>query len=489
VNSSKIQSYDPEKAVSAATSAATILNTGIAGKRFHFIGAGGIGMSGLAKLLLKNQAILTGSDQDATAFTERLCDLGADIRIGHNSENLDPRTDAVVISAAIKEENPELISARKRGFKVYRYAQMLGELMTSYDGIAISGTHGKSTTSGWLTTCIRQAGIDASFIVGADVAQLGGSSGAGGSKYFIAEACEYDRSFLNLKPKVSCILNIEADHLDYYHNEDEIIEAFGDFTSGTKKGGTVIVNGDDANSVRAVQNLAGDLICETFGLSENCNYRAENIEFVDGLAEFDVVYNGKSLGRTKLSLPGWHNIYNALAVVAAGTAAGIDGEKMVELLGGFTGIDRRLMFKAKVGDITVLDDYAHHPTEIRASLAAIRERYQPSRLWCIFQPHQYSRTRFLLDDFTESFKLADVTVVPEIYFVRDTEALKKEINSRILVERIRANGSEAVFIDGFGRICDYLKENVHSGDLVVTMGAGDIWKVADDYIQWLRRNC
>jgi len=174
--------------------------------------------------------------------------------------------------------------------------------------------------------------------------------------------------------------------------------------------------------------------------------------------------------------------------VAVAVNAGLPPQQILQLLPDFTGVDRRLMFKDRLGQIAVLDDYAHHPTEIRASLQAIRQRYQPGRIWCIFQPHQYSRTRFLLDDFSESFKLADVTIVPEIYFVRDSQAAKKEVNSQILVERMRANGTEAVFIDSFGAICDYLKKNVMPGDLVVTMGAGDIWKVADEYIQWLRRN-
>jgi UDP-N-acetylmuramate--alanine ligase len=209
----------------------------------------------------------------------------------------------------------------------------------------------------------------------------------------------------------------------------------------------------------------------------------------DGLYSFDVYHNGELLGPARITLPGSHNILNALAVVAMATGAGLPGPKVLELLPSFTGVDRRLMLKDQIGKITILDDYAHHPTEIRASLAAIRQRYQPRRIWCVFQPHQYSRTRFLLDDFAQSFKFADITIVPEIYFVRDSESAKKQVNSQVLVERIRANGAQAMFIDDFGRICDYLKSNVAAGELIVTMGAGDIWKVADEYIQWLRRNC
>ncbi len=479
-----------------------IVNSGkkvsVAGRRFHFIGAGGIGMSGLAQLLMKNKAVITGSDQTPGSVIDKLCQSGADIKIGHNAENLDPQTDAVVISAAINQDNPELKLARKKGLKIYKYAQMLGELMNPapaagvgmncYDGIAVAGTHGKSTTSGWLIYLLIQAGIDPNFIIGAEISQLGSTSGVGNSKYFVAEACEYDRSFLNLKPRTACILNIEADHLDYYKDENEIVDAFGQFALAVMLDGALIANGRDANVAKVIRQLPASLRCETFGLDENCDFYAKDLQLNNGLYVFDVYHNSKLLGATKISLPGTHNILNALAVTAMAVNIGLDAQQVLNLLPEFTGIDRRLMLKGRYRQITVLDDYAHHPTEIRASLEAIRQRYQPRRIWCVFQPHQYSRTRFLLNDFSESFKLSDITIVPEIYFVRDSQAAKKEINSQILVEKIRANGTEALFIDGFGAICDYLKENVTPGDLVVTMGAGNVWKVADEYIQWLRAN-
>ena len=460
----------------------------LTGLKFHFIGAGGIGMSGLAKLLIKHSCVVTGSDQTQSGVTDKLCQIGADIKIGHNENNLSTETDAVVISAAITEDNPELKLARERGCKIYKYAEMLGLLCNCYDGIAIAGTHGKSTTSGWLTYCMKQAGTDPNFIIGADVIQLGGSSGAGDSKYFVAEACEYDRSFLNLKAKIACILNIEQDHLDYYKDEKEIVDAFCDFALGVQPDGVLVSNGSDSNVAKVISKLPADLRCETFGLDKKCNFYADNIQLNDGLYSFDIFHNDKWLGSTRISLPGSHNILNALAVVATAINIGLDPGQVLALLPNFTGIDRRLMLKGRFGQITVIDDYAHHPTEIKASLAALRQRYQPRRVWCVFQPHQYSRTRFLLNDFSESFKLADVTVVPQIYFVRDSQAAKKEMNSQILVERMRLNGTEAVFIEGFDRICEYLKRNVTAGDLVVTMGAGDIWKVADEYIQRIRDN-
>lgn len=466
---------------------------GVEGKRFHFIGAGGIGMSGLAQLLIRHCGVVAGSDQTASGVVEKLCEMGADIRIGHSAENLDPETDAVVISAAIKENNPELKLARQKGLKVYKYAQMLGELMNRYEGIAVAGTHGKSTTSGWLIYLLKQAGVDPNFIIGAEVTQLGSSSGVGDSKYFVAEACEYDRSFLNLKPKIGCILNIEQDHLDYYKDEQEIVETFEQFAKGIKPNGVLIANGQDPNVAKVIMDSRSrgndnGIRCETFGFDENCNFYAQNLQLNNGLYAFDIYHNGKLLGATKISLPGRHNILNALAVVAMAVNVELPPQGMLELLPDFTGIDRRLMLKGQFRQITVLDDYAHHPTEIRASLQAMHQRYRSRRIWCVFQPHQYSRTRFLLDDFAESFKLADITIVPEIYFVRDSQAEKKEVNSQMLVERMRANGTKAVFIDSFGAICDYLKTEVRPGDLVVTMGAGDIWKVADEYIQRLRQN-
>ena len=465
----------------------------VAGKRFHFIGAGGIGMSGLAKLLIKNRGVVTGSDQTTSGIISELNQTGADIKIGHTADNLNTDTDAVVISAAIEEDNPELKLARERDLKIYKYAEMLGILCNCYEGIAVAGTHGKSTTAGWLVYCLKQAGLDPNFIIGAKISQLDSSSGVGDGKNFVAEACEYDRSFLNLRPRIACILNIEADHLDYYKDENEIVEAFGRFASGVRPDGVLIANGMDSNVVKLITDSPfrgndNPVRCETFGLDGNYDFSAQNIRLKDGLYAFDVYHNGELSGAARIALPGRHNILNALAVVAMATNAGLPAEQILQSLPNFTGIDRRLMFKAELDGITVLDDYAHHPTEIKASLEAIRQRYQPRRIWCIFQPHQYSRTRFLLDDFSESFKLADVTIVPEIYFVRDSQEAKREINSQILVDRIRAGGTEAVFIDSFERICDYLKTNVASGELVVTMGAGDIWKVADEYIQWLREN-
>lgn len=460
----------------------------VAGVRFHFIGAGGIGMSGLAQFLLAKHAIVTGSDQAATAVTARLGRMGADIRIGHDARNLDGRTEVVVVSAAVNDANPELQQARQQGCRIYKYAQLVGEVMGHFEGIAVAGTHGKSTTSGWLAYCLKQADIDTNFLVGAEIPQLGASAGTGDSEFFVAEACEYDRSFLNLRPKVACLLNIERDHLDCYPDETAIVDAFYQFAVGSQPGGLVVANGQDPNVGRVIRRLERAREVATFGFDTSCDFCARNLRRQDGLYRFDVFHDGRFLGSTSISLPGRHNVSNALAVVALAVKIGLEPATILSVLDRFTGVDRRLMLKGRLDDVTVLDDYAHHPTEIKASLSAIRERYRPKRLWCVYQAHQYSRTRFFLDEFAAAFADADRVLVPEIYFVRDSEASRHEVNAALLAERIRARGTEAVHIGAFDAVCDYLERHAGPGDLVVTMGAGDVWKVADEYLQRLGRN-
>lgn len=515
----------------------------LAGGRYHFIGAGGVGMSGLARILIGKKAIVAGSDQNNGAVTARLNAMGAHIYTGHKAENLDPATEVVVISAAIKESNPELQAARRRGCRVFKYAQFLGELMDHFEGVAISGTHGKSTTTGWLVYTLKQIGVDPNFVVGAEVLQLDGSSGCGDTDLFVVEACEYDRSFHNFKPSVGCILNIERDHLDCYKDEADIVDSFHQFAKNIRPGGVLVANGEDANVAKVMGRLqaASDSPSEisnlksqisergprivTFGLDSRCNISARNVQQKGGFYHFDVYRDGKLLGPTRISLPGMHNVRNSLAVIAMALSIGAAPEQVLEALDGFKGMDRRLMLKgtfpapgsksekdlvdlidlidpseisnleSQISErpdrgrgISVLDDYAHHPTEIRASLAAIRERYQPRRLWCVFQAHQYSRTQVLLDEFAHSFAQADKVIIPEIYFARDSQASCDAVNAGILAERIRATGADVQHIATFDAVCDYLEKNVDAGDVVVTMGAGDVWKVSDEYIQRLRRN-
>ncbi|MBN1362438.1 MAG: UDP-N-acetylmuramate--L-alanine ligase [Sedimentisphaerales bacterium] len=460
----------------------------VAGVRFHFVGAGGIGMSGLAQFLLEKHAIVTGSDQSSGVTTARLSRKGAQIHVGHDARNVDPQAEVVVVSAAIQETNPELQQARRQSCRVYKYAQLLGEMMSHFEGVAVAGTHGKSTTSGWLAYCLRQAGVDANFVVGAEIPQLGASAGTGNSEFFVAEACEYDRSFLNIRPKVACLLNIERDHLDCYPDEAAIVEAFYLFARGTKPEGLVVANGHDPNVARVIERLDGERAVVTFGFDTDCDFCARNLRQQSGLYRFDAFHRGQLLGSTAISLPGAHNVSNALAVIAVAVSIGVEPAAVLDVLDRFTGMDRRLMLKGQFDGITVLDDYAHHPTEIKASLGAIRARYQPKRLWCVYQAHQYSRTRFFLEEFAVAFGQADKVLVPEIYFVRDCETSRSEVNGAILADRICRHGTDAVHLGTFEQICDHLVEQLRPGDLVVTMGAGDVWKVADEYIQRLGRN-
>ncbi|MCH7917125.1 MAG: UDP-N-acetylmuramate--L-alanine ligase [Planctomycetes bacterium] len=456
------------------------------GERFHLIGIGGMGMSALALVLARSGAVIRGSDQTSGASTALLEARGVQVCLGHSAENLQPGFDRVVVSAAINGDNPELLHAQRRGCKVYKYAQMLGELFNRCRGIAISGTHGKSTTSAWLTYVLQQAGVDVDFVIGASTDQLVRPAGSGPPDYFIAEACEYDRSFLNLRPHIACILNIEPDHLDYYRDEAEIVSAFAEFAAGIEEGGVLVAHGQDANVMQVITQLHPRPRNVTIGLDPSCDVFADHIVDERGLHRFDVYRSGQRVGSTRIGLPGQHNIFNSLAVYAMATEMGLDSEVVLSKLSTFTGIDRRLMFKGRFDDITVIDDYAHHPTEIRASLEAITQRYTPKRIWSVFQPHQYSRTRFLLDAFAESFKLSHVIIVPEIFGVRDSPESRQAVSAQDLVQRLKACGSEAIFLDGRSAICDYLKRHVTAGDLVVTMGAGDVWKVADEYIQRLK---
>jgi UDP-N-acetylmuramate--alanine ligase len=462
--------------------------TQLAGARFHLIGAGGVGMSGLARLLLGKQVLVTGSDQRASAATARLNEMGAKIHVGHAADNLPEALDAVVASAAVREDNPELQLARQRGCPVYKYAQLLGALMDHFDGVAVSGTHGKSTTSGWLVYCLKRLGLDVNYVVGAEIVQLGNSSGSGESPLFVAEACEYDRSFLSIRPRIACILNIEPDHLDCYTGEADIVATFERFVQGARPEGAIVACGDDPNAAALMGRLDDSRSCVTFGFGPDCTVRAVNVSQQEAATRFDVLGDGQAWGTTQIALPGRHNVANALAVVAMAVSLGVQPKRILDVLGEFAGMDRRLMLKGQVGGIAVLDDYAHHPTEIKASLKAVRQRYQPRRLWCVFQAHQYSRTRFFLDEFARSFAVADTAVIPEIYSVRDTEASRRAVNAEILTEHIRAQGTDARHVRSFEAACDYLQQQVRAGDVVITMGAGDVWKVADEYIRRLRGN-
>ena len=474
---------DTEKQIHGALGAA---DKALAGMRIHLIGVGGCGMRALAGVLLACDAVVSGSDIAGSGAMDRLADQGADIHVGQCETNIPDECDLVVYSAAIHEQNPELLAAKRRGIEVAKYSAMLGRLMARRVGIAVAGTHGKSTTTAMVAYALKAAGADPSFIVGAAVDQLGGPSGVGSGKHFVAEACEFDRSFLNLRPAFAAILNIEEDHLDCYRDLAAIVEAFRAFATLVPAQGVLVANGEDRNVWAAVEFVSCEV--QTFGQAEDCTWRAVNLKADRGLFSMDVLLDGQTYCKLACPLPGLHNAYNALAAVAMLHHAGLERTRIPTLLGGFTGARRRMMLKARVGGVTVLDDYAHHPTEIQATLHAIREHYAPQRVVCVFQPHQHSRTRFLLKDFARSFGAADEVILPEIYFVRDSAREKDHISSEDLVSQIRLHGGRACYIETFEAIVRHLEDELCAEDLIVTMGAGNIWEVADEIVRRLGRD-
>ena len=450
------------------------------------IGVGGCGMSGLAGVLLQRGAYLSGCDLHSSEAVRRLASSGAVISEAQRAADLPDNVDVVIASAAVAKDHPQLIEARRRGAKTMKYAEALGWLMSHTAGIAISGTHGKSTTTAWTAFILERAGLDPTFIVGGYVDQLGGGSGAGRGPHFVAEACEYDRSFLNLSPKCAAILNIEADHLDYYENIAAIEQAFEEFAARVPDDGLLIVNGRDERCAKIAERVKAPVA--TFGDSPKDDWQCTDLYATAGRYSFNVWNAGRKLGRVTLGPAGRHNVWNALAACAVADHCGVAWEDIRTGLADFRGVGRRMTLRGEVGGLHVIDDYGHHPTEIRVTLDAIRERYSPRRLWCVFQPHQYSRTLTMLSEFAGSFEQADHVVVPDIYFVRDTEHDRQAVCASDLVERICARGGNAVYIPGFEEIATFVANEASSGDVVVTMGAGDIGNLADVLLERLRAN-
>jgi UDP-N-acetylmuramate--alanine ligase len=450
------------------------------GKRVHFIGIGGCGMSGLARMLLDAGALVSGSEPKPNPQSFELSRLGAKISRDQMGELLDRRVDLVVRTAAVPDNNNELLAARALQIKTIKYAQMLGMVMAERFGIAVAGTHGKSTTSAMISFALLECGQDPSFVIGGTVGQLGGGSRSGSGGIFVAEACEYDRSFLSLHPRIALITNIEEDHLDCYKDIDEIVASFRAFAQRVPADGLIIAGGGDRRVLAALGGLGTPI--ELAALAEGFSWSTTVLGIDNGCYRGEVSCKGKPLGVLRLSVPGEHNLINATMALAATVACGVEPAAAMDALGRFAGVDRRMSVVGKFHGAVVVDDYGHHPTEIRATLRALRQRFAPRRLFCVFQPHQHSRTRFLLADFASSFGLADETIVPDIYFVRDSEAERQRVSSADLVERVKGNGQNALHLPKFADIVNHLRSSVGEGDLVVTMGAGNVWEVGRDLV-------
>ncbi len=439
-------------------------------------------MSGLAEIVINLGYKVSGSDIKASDATQRLEKLGARIHIYHSEDNIeDP--DLVVYTVAVKENNPELCKARTLGVPVIDRAALLGQLMKKYPfSVSISGTHGKTTTTSMTAMIMLEAALNPTVHIGGELASIGGNTRIGDGKYFLAEACEYYGSFLKLNPFIAVVLNIELDHVDYFRNIEHIRETFLSFASLVPSEGYVIGCADDSNTRWLLDNVNCNKI--TYGIEdENADWTAKEIIFDQrGCASFIVFKNRERMGTIDLNVPGIHNVSNSLAAICACFTLGCSMEAIREGLFKFTGTHRRFELKGSYNDIRVIDDYAHHPSEVKATLNAARNSGR-RKVWCVFQPHTYTRTKFLLDDFAAAFSDADTVIVSDIYAAREADT--GEIHASALADRIKSSGKHALYLDSFDAIAGYLEENASPGDLVITMGAGDIYKAGELFLKKL----
>ena len=439
--------------------------------RVHFIGIGGISMSALADILVSRGFSVSGSDARKSDATKKLEADGVKIYIGQRASNITDDTELVVYTAAIHDDNPELARAKEMGVPLLTRAEFLGLLMKHYPvPICISGTHGKTTTTSLISQIFMDAGKDPTVMVGGIVPAIGGNLRKGSSGYFITEACEYTNSFLSFFPRIEVILNVKADHLDFFKDLDDIRNSFREYAKLLPEDGTLIINGGIEGLSYFTQGLKCRVI--TFGLSEEYDYCAKNISYNDlACGEYDLYKSGKYICRVFLSITGQHNISNSLAALAAADICGIGLEEACASLSRFGGVDRRFERLGEVGGVTVIDDYAHHPDEITATLSAAA-KYPHKRLFLVFQPHTYSRTKALMDEFASALSAADVIVLADIYAARETDDLG--ISSETLKEKLIKLGRECYYFPSFDEIENFLLENCTPGDLLITMGAGDV---------------
>lgn len=446
----------------------------------YFIGIGGISMSGFARLLLENGFTIKGSDSQKSNITERLVSLGIDIVYGQKSENITKDIDFIVYTAAIHPDNPEYAAAKRLGIPMMERAVMVGQVMKNYkNAIGISGTHGKTTTTSMLTHIFLTAEKDPTISVGGILDAIGGNIRIGKSENFITEACEYTNSFLNFFPTAEIILNVDADHLDFFKDLDDIRQSFRKYTRLLPKDGVLAINSDIPNLDYFTAGLSCQVI--TFGLENSAEYGADNIRFDEsGRGIFELVHQGKPTGDTiHLSVPGEHNVSNALSVIALSRYYGISMAKIKDGLESFVGTERRFEKKGTFQGVTVIDDYAHHPTEIQATLHAA-ERYPHNHLWCVFQPHTYSRTKALLKEFAQVLSQAENLILTDIYAAREKDP--GDISSRTLQEEIKKLGKEAIYLSTFEDVEKFLLKNCVDGDLLITMGAGNVVAIGEELI-------
>ena len=446
----------------------------------YFMGIGGISMSGLAEVLRDKGFTVSGSDSQRSPITEKLESLGMTVRYGQKAENITPDLDVIVYTAAIRPDNPEFIAAVASGIPMMDRAELLGQIMAHYhNSIAVSGTHGKTTTTSMLAHILLAADTDPTISVGGILKEIGGNIRVGGSDNFLTEACEYTNSFLKFDPRIAIILNIEEDHMDFFKDLEDIRHSFRRFAEKPGKDGFLIINSEIDRLGEITQGLDCQVL--TYGQAEISDCRAENIVFDnEAHAAFDVILHGENAGHVTLSGSGMHNVSNALAAILAADILGIPMATICQGLLAFTGTDRRFERKGSFNGVEVFDDYAHHPTEIRATLTTA-QKYPHKTLWCVFQPHTYTRTRAFLTDFAKALALADKIVLADIYAAREKDP--GDISSRDIAKLLTEAGKEVWYFPTFEEIEKFLQKNCINGDMLITMGAGNIVNVGEALVK------
>lgn len=445
----------------------------------HFIGIGGISMSGLAEILLNRHFTVTGSDMQASDMTKHLEETGAKVVIGQKAENITNDIDLVVYTAAIHESNEEFAAAKNKGIPMMTRAALLGQIMANFaKSIAVAGTHGKTTTTSMLTHILLQADTDPTVSVGGMLDRIGGNIRVGHSDLFLTEACEYTNSFLEFYPLYSIILNVEEDHMDFFKDIEDIKNSFHKFASQTAKDGLIIINGDMDHTDFILNGLSQKHV--TFGLNPDNDYTAADITFdKEGNASYNLIAHGQEKGRIALKVKGRHNVMNSLAAIACTEVIGLPFDTIRKGLLSFGGTHRRFEYKGSLGDVTVIDDYAHHPTEIRATLSAAKD-YPHDELWVIFQPHTYTRTKAFLPEFAKALEQADHVILADIYAAREVDT--GEVSSRDVMKLLQEDGQDVHYFPSFEEIKDFVKAHVKGHDLLITMGAGNVVEIGEELL-------
>jgi UDP-N-acetylmuramate--alanine ligase len=444
----------------------------------HFVGIGGIGMSGIAELLLNLGYRVSGSDVKSSDITDRLKTMGGTIFKGHAAENI-KGADVVVVSSAIDPENPEVQSAGQASIPVIPRAEMLAELMRLKYSIAIAGAHGKTSTTSIVASVLAEGGLDPTVVIGGKLKSIGSNAVLGEGDFIVAEADESDGSFLKYSPTIAVVTNIDNEHLDFYADLDSIKTVFLNFLDRIPFYGLAVLCLDN----EPIQDLIPQMKKRytTYGMTSQADFQIRDVESGQQRSRFDIYHHGNKMGVINLNLPGIHNVYNATASIAVGVELNIAFDQIKKALETVEGVQRRLEIKGESNGITVIDDYGHHPTEVKVTLETIEENWQNRRKVVVFQPHRYSRTRALFDEFSRAFYQSDVLVVLPIYAASEKKI--KGVNSQKLCEEIKAHGhKEVIFADGFKAALSHLKQTLQPGDVLLTLGAGDVWKVGDMFL-------